>query len=113
MLGNRRERHHLPRLLPKHMAHKIILMQPLHNQYDRAARLIVEPAVQGVVVPVVDGLSARFGKRLLGFHGVVDDDVVSAPAGQYAADRSREPISLCGRLELPYSLLIWREARAK
>ena len=40
--------------------------------------LVVEPAVEGVVVPFVGGLALRLRQRLLGLQRVVDDDDVGA-----------------------------------
>src|SRR6516164_2292822 len=49
--------------------------------------LVVEPAVEGVVVPFVGGLALRLRQRLLGLQRVVDDDDVGTSPGQHAADR--------------------------
>ena len=36
----------------EHVADEIVFVQPLHDDDDGAATLIVEPAIEGVVVPV-------------------------------------------------------------
>ena len=64
--GDRRKAHDLPRLLGEHMANEIILVQPLHDDDDGAVALVVEPAVEGVVKPVVGRLPLGVGERFLG-----------------------------------------------
>jgi len=88
VLGDRREAHHLPRLLRQYMAGEVILVQPVHDQHDGTGELVVEPAVEGVVVPFVRRLALRLRQRLLGLQGIVDDDQVGAAPGQ---DRSTAP----------------------
>jgi hypothetical protein len=69
-LGDRRKSHHLPVLLHQHMAGEVVFVQPVHDQHDGTSRLVVEPAVEGVVVPFVGGPPARVGERLLGLQRV-------------------------------------------
>src|SRR5712671_4195315 len=64
-LGDRWKAHHLPLLLPEDMADEIVFVQPLHDYDDGAVPLVIEPAVEGVVVPLVGGLPLRLGERLL------------------------------------------------
>ena len=85
--ANGRKRDHFPGLLLQHMADEIFLMQSLHDDHHAAVGLVIETAEQGVVVPVVDGLSAGFRQGFIWFQGVVDDDEVTAAAGQYSANR--------------------------
>src|SRR5216683_7255283 len=54
--GNRRKAQNLPRLLPEDVADEVVFMQPLHDDDDGAVALVVEPAVEGMVVPIVGGL---------------------------------------------------------
>src|SRR5882762_9373405 len=75
-------------------------MQALHDQNDTATVLIVEPAVERVVVPVVDGPPLSFGERLFGLERIVDDDQVGTAARQDAADRGRQPETVGGGDEL-------------
>ena len=56
--GDRREAHDLPGLLPEHVADEIVFVQPLHDDDDGAMPLVVEPAVEGVVEPLVGGFAA-------------------------------------------------------
>ena len=104
-IGNRREPHDLPRFLPLHVARKIVLVQPVHDQHDRTRELVVEPAVEGVVVPLVGGLALGLRQGFLGFERVVDDDDVGTPPGQHPADRGRDPRALGRRLELGHRLM--------
>src|SRR5215469_17956457 len=56
LLGDRRESHDLPRLLRQYVADQIVLVQPMHDQDDGAVSLVVQPAVEGMVEPVVGRL---------------------------------------------------------
>ena len=84
-------------------------MQPVHDHDDRTAAGVVQPAVEGVVEPVVGRLPLGLRQRLLGLQRVVDDDDVRTPPGQHATNRGREPAALCGRLELGCGLPLRRE----
>ena len=95
------------------MRGQIVLVQPVHDQHDRAGELVVEPTVEGVVVPVVGRLALRLRQRLLGFQGIVDDDQVGAAPGQHAADRGGEPAALRGRVEFRHRCALRREARPR
>lgn len=66
LLGDGGKGEHLPGLLLEHVACEVVLMQTLHDQNDGARDFVVEPAVERVVVPIVDRLAAQFGERLLG-----------------------------------------------
>ena len=57
LLGDCREAHDLPRLLRQHVADEIVFVQPVHDEDDRARELVVQPAVEGVVEPVVRRLA--------------------------------------------------------
>jgi hypothetical protein len=56
-------------------------VQPVHNQHDRTRQLVVEPAVKGVVVPLIGSLALGLRQRLLGLQRVVDLSIImiSAP----------------------------------
>ena len=71
--------------------------------------LVVEPAVEGVVVPLVGRLALGLRQRLLGLQRVVDDDDVGTPPGQHPADRGGDPAALRRRLELGHRLMPRRE----
>src|SRR5207248_7776110 len=73
-LGDRRKAQDLPTLLREHMADEIVLVQPLHDDDDGAMALVVEPAVKGVVVPLVGGFSLRVGGRFLRLARIVVPD---------------------------------------
>src|SRR3984893_5851182 len=76
------------------MPDEIILVKSLHDNDDAALGLVVESAQQGVVIPFIDCLPPRFGQRLIGFEGIVDDDQIGAATGQPPADRGRHAGSL-------------------
>jgi len=66
LLGNRRQAHDLPLLLGQYMAGEVVLVPPVHDQHDRTRELVVQPAVEGVVVPFVGRLALGLRQRLLG-----------------------------------------------
>ena len=68
------------------MADGIVFVQPLHDQDDGTTALVVLPAVESVIVPVVGGLSLRVGERLLRLQRIVDQDDVGTAFGEHAAD---------------------------
>jgi len=74
--------------------------RPVHDQHDGTREFVIEPAVEGVVVPLVRRLALGLRQRFLGFQPIVDDDEVGAAPGQHAADRGGEPAALRRRLEL-------------
>src|SRR4029077_1420563 len=80
------------------------LVQAVRDQHDRTLKLVVEPAVEGVVVPFVRGLALGLRQRLLGLQRVVDDDDVRTPPGKPPADRGGDARALDGRLEFRYGL---------
>jgi hypothetical protein len=63
--GDRRKPHDFPGLLREDVADEVVLVQPLHDDDDGAAALVVQPAVERVVVPVIRGFALRVGERLL------------------------------------------------
>jgi hypothetical protein len=74
-------------------------VQPVHDQHDRTRELVVEPAVKGVVVPLIGSLALGLRQRVLGLQRVVDYNDVGAPPGQHPADRGRDAKALRRRLE--------------
>jgi hypothetical protein len=96
VFGDCRKADDLPRLLAQHMTHEIVFVEALHDDDNRPTALVVLPAVEGVVEPVVGGLALGVGERLLGFEGIVDQDDVGAAPGQHPAIRGGEAIALTG-----------------
>jgi hypothetical protein len=64
-LGDGRKAQDIPVLLLEDVANQIVLVQPLHNDHNGAVTLVVEPAVEGMVVPLIGGLPLRVGQCLL------------------------------------------------
>src|SRR5690349_3486979 len=93
------------------MAGEVILVEALHDENDAAALLVVETAIERVVVPLIDRAPLALRGGFIGLHGIIDDDDIGAPAGERTPDRGREPIALSGRHIFPYRLLAGREAR--
>jgi hypothetical protein len=52
-------------LLLEHVADKIILMQALHDQDDSAMLLVIQTAIERIVVPLIGILALSFGDRLV------------------------------------------------
>ena len=69
--GDCRKAHDLPVLLPEDVADQIVFVQPLLDYDDGAVPFVIEPAVEGVVVPLVGGLPLRVGERLLRLQRIV------------------------------------------
>jgi hypothetical protein len=92
------------------MAGEVILVQPVHDQDDGAAELVVEAAVEGVVVPFVRRLALGLRQGLLGLQRVVDDDDVGTAPGQHPAYRGGDARALRRRLELRHRRALRREA---
>ena len=88
-------------------------MQPVHDQDDRTLLRVVQPAVEGVVVPLVRRPPLGLRQGLLGLQGIIDDDQVGAAPGQNPADRGGEPAALRGRLELRRGLPLRRKPGRK
>ena len=65
-------------------------MQAVHEQDDCTGQLIVQAAVEGVVVPFAGRLALRLRQCLLGLQRDVDDEDVAAPADQDTVDRGRD-----------------------
>jgi len=84
--GDCRKAHDLPVLLPEDVADQIVFVQPLLDYDDGAVPFVIEPAVEGVVVPLVGGLPLRLGERLLRLQRIVDHGDVGAASGQDTAD---------------------------
>ena len=82
--GDRRKAEDLPRFLRENVADEVVLVQSLHDDDDAAAALVVEPAVEGVVVPLIGGFALRLGERLLGLQRIIDNADVGAATGQDA-----------------------------
>jgi len=85
-------------------------VQPVHDQHDGTGELVVEPAVKGVVVPLVGGLPLRLGERLLRLQRIIDQDDVGAASGEHPAGGGGEPVALPGGDELLHCLAVWGEA---
>lgn len=53
------KRKHVPFLLGQHMTHEIIFMKTLHDQNDDPARLVIEPTIEGIIVPIIHSAARR------------------------------------------------------
>jgi hypothetical protein len=81
-----------------------------HDDDDGAVLLVILPAVEGMVEPLVCGLPLRIGQRLLRLQRIVDQDDVGAASGQHAAIAGGEPVPLAGGQELLHRLPVRSEA---
>jgi hypothetical protein len=64
------------------MSRKVGLVQSLLDEDDAAVSLVVEPAGECVVEPLVDLLAAGLGECLVWFKGVVNDDEIGPTSRQ-------------------------------
>ena len=71
------------------MTGQVILVQPVHDQHNGAVLLVIEPAVERVIVLLVYLLALGLRQRLFQLQRFVDDDQVGAAPGQHPADRGR------------------------
>ena len=85
LLGNCREAQDLPLLLAEDVTDEVVFVEPLHDDDDGAMPLVVEPAIESVVVPFIGGLPLRFGERLFRLQRIVDHDDVGAASGEHTA----------------------------
>jgi hypothetical protein len=104
--GDRRKAQEFPGLLAEDVADQVVFVQPLHDDDDGAMPLVVEPAVQGMIEPLIGGLPLRFGERLLRLQRIIDQDDVGAASGQHAAGRGGEPVALAGGVEFLHRLAV-------
>jgi hypothetical protein len=88
-------------------------VQPVHDQDNGTRPRVVQPAVVGLVVPLVGSLPLGLRQGLLGFQRIVDDDDVRTPAGQHPANRRGESATLRRGFELGHCLPVRREAGRK
>ena len=95
------------------MADGIVFVQPLHDHDDGTTALVVLPAVESVIVPVVSGLSLRLRERLLRLQRIVDQDDVGTASGEHAAGGGGEPVALAGSDEFLHCLAMRRQAGRK
>jgi len=99
--------------LRQHVAREVVLVQSVHDQHDRTRELVVEPAVEGMVVPFIGRLPLGLRQRLLGLQRVVDDDDVGTAPGQHSADRGGDARPKCCRLKFGHRLMPRRQPRRK
>lgn len=59
--------HVLPVFLLQNVPNQIVLMQPLHNNKDAAGLLVIQSAIESVVIPLVHVITLRFRNRLIRF----------------------------------------------
>jgi hypothetical protein len=79
-----REAENFPLPLLQDVAYEVVFVEPLHD-YDYASPvLIIQAAVQGVLVPVIHRISLGFGHCFIGLQRVVNDHEVSASACEYS-----------------------------
>src|SRR6267378_732864 len=80
-----------PASLLQQMTDEVIGVETLHNDNNRALRLVIQPRQQSVGVPLLQGVPGALRLRLLRFQWVVDYHEITAPTGQGATYRGRKP----------------------
>jgi hypothetical protein len=88
--------------LAGHEAGKVIHMDALHDDDDRAGAFVVEAGQQGALEPFVDRIALGFGMGVVRLQRIVDDNQVAAAAGERAADRSGQPRPPCRQLDFGF-----------
>src|SRR5258707_10585677 len=73
------------------MTDEIIRVETLHDDNNRALRLVVQPGQQSVGVPLLQGVPGALRLRLLRLQRVVDNHEITATTGQGATYRGRKP----------------------
>src|SRR4051812_12395271 len=96
--GDRREVKVFPAALFQKMTHKIIDVEPLHDEDDGVLGLVVEPAEQCVANPQNGTFTYRLRHSILGFHRIIDNqEATSAPRDRSTHRRRQAPTSESGR----------------
>ncbi|HMF22543.1 MAG TPA: hypothetical protein VKG24_10505, partial [Pseudolabrys sp.] len=68
----------LPTTFFKDVTGKVVLMQALHNDDNRAVILVIKARHQRAAVPIDHAFAGHLRERLLSLERVVDDDEVGA-----------------------------------
>src|SRR5258708_1750890 len=79
-----------PAALFEKMSDKIVRMETLHHDDDRAFDFVVEARQQRIGIPLLERFSRALGLRILRLERIVDDEEIAATTGQSAADGGRE-----------------------
>ena len=85
-MGDRWKVQDLEAALLLQVTDQIVLMHPLHDHDDPRLCLIIAARKQGRAVPFDDALTHGIGHGVAKLDGIVDDDQVSAEAGERAVD---------------------------
>src|SRR5713101_8119624 len=88
-------------------------MQPLHDNDQAGILLVIQPAIEGMVEPIIDSIALRFRECLIRLKWIVDDDQVCTSAGQHTADRGGQTTTIMGSLKFLHRLLLRRESSGK
>jgi hypothetical protein len=102
--GNSGQVQVLPTLLLEQVSDEIIDVEALHNDDDRVGDFIIQAGQKRIAVPPFDLLSRGLGVGVLRFHGIVDDDEVSATPGEGAFRRRCKPVAARGSLEFNFGV---------
>src|ERR1700690_921683 len=101
-LGNRWERDDIPLFLIHYMADQIVLVESLHNDDDDAVLFTIQSAHERVVIPFVNARSPSFGKSIIWFKWIIENNHIRPSTSQYPAYGGRHPKALCSRQEIVY-----------
>src|ERR1051325_10833401 len=75
-------------------------MQPLHDDDDGTLSLVVEAAIQGVVVPSINPLSFCFRFGIHRLDRIIDNNSLATATGKGSTGRGSQPKPVCGRFDL-------------
>src|SRR5438067_4612344 len=79
-----------PASLIEKMGDEVVDVQSLHHDDDCVLDLIVEPGEQSVAIPLHLIIACQIGIGVLRLERIVQDDEISAAAGERAPDRCRQ-----------------------
>src|SRR5688572_25483479 len=76
-----------PELIPstpeQQLASQIVLVQPLHDEDDGAALLIIEPLQESVEHPCLGGRARTFEQCVVSLHGIIDNDEIGTATHEH------------------------------
>jgi hypothetical protein len=94
-------------LAGKNLPADILLMQPLHNNNQRRAFLVIQARSRHFLPPIQGRLALCLAFGLFSIMRVVNENNIATNAEERTADRCSKPRSASTRVELRLSVLIF------
>ena len=108
--GDRRQGKYIELTLLRQITREVILVQTLHDDDDGARLFIIQPAVQRLVMPVVNAPALRLRLGVSRFDRVVDDQHAATPTCESSAHRCCKAKAMAGGCDLSLGILASAEA---